>query len=284
MSVVRAAVLGDPIEHSLSPRLHSAGYRAAGMTGWEYGRHRVTENGLEAFLDGREELGLSLTMPLKSALVTIAGERGWAASEDVRVSGVANTLVGLERPRIENTDVDGITYALGRGGLRSLSSGVILGGGATARSALVALRRLGATRVVAFLRTPGKAGQLRALAERLGIDAFDAAPPEGWAVASEDAEATVSTLPGGAADAWAGGLEGARLRPSQVLLDVAYSHGDSGLSSRWRGAGGTAVPGADMLVGQALVQFEIFAEAAGGGLAPELRVAVREAMHTAVGN
>ncbi|HEY1179636.1 MAG TPA: shikimate dehydrogenase, partial [Phytomonospora sp.] len=69
MTVRKAAVLGSPVTHSLSPVIHNAGYAAAGLTGWVYDRHELTAERLPAFLDGLDAswAGLSLTMPLKEA-------------------------------------------------------------------------------------------------------------------------------------------------------------------------------------------------------------------------
>ena len=75
---MRAAVLGSPIDHSLSPALHRAGYAALGLSGCVYERHRVDEAGLAAFLDAHpDHRGFSLTMPLKHALLELATARGW---------------------------------------------------------------------------------------------------------------------------------------------------------------------------------------------------------------
>ena len=67
----RAAVLGHPVAHSLSPVLHSAAYRALGLEGWEYTAVDVTEEQLGGFVAGLDEswAGLSLTMPLKQVVL-----------------------------------------------------------------------------------------------------------------------------------------------------------------------------------------------------------------------
>lgn len=282
MSAFRAAVLGDPIEHSLSPRLHAAGYAAAGMAGWAYGRYRVAEDALEGFLDTHDEIGLSLTMPLKSRLVAIARARGWERGREAELTGVANTLVRApgREPRVENTDIEGVRFALTDAGHETFPAGraIILGGGATAVSALVALHGLGVERVDVFVRSPERARPLEELAARLGVGALAVHTPEGWAREAPRAQAVVSTLPGGVADGWLAGLAEQRLGPEHRLLDVAYSHGDSRLAQAWRRAGGVTRPGADMLAGQALVQFSLFAEASSQPLGPEQARRVREAM------
>ena len=72
----RAAVLGSPIAHSLSPALHTAAYAALGLDGWGYTAHEVAEDHLARFVAGLgpEWAGLSLTMPLKEAAFAVADE------------------------------------------------------------------------------------------------------------------------------------------------------------------------------------------------------------------
>ncbi|MFD0855874.1 shikimate dehydrogenase, partial [Actinomadura adrarensis] len=87
----RAAVLGRPIEHSLSPVLHTAAYAAMGLDGWVYEAYECDETGLWGFLEGLDEdwAGLSLTMPLKRTALKLAD----SVSELALAVGGANTIV-----------------------------------------------------------------------------------------------------------------------------------------------------------------------------------------------
>ena len=112
--VRRAAVLGAPISHSLSPVLHRAAYSALGLTGWDYTAHEVTEAELPGFLQGlgADWAGLSLTMPLKAAVLPLLD----AASPVVEVVGAANTVLLRDGRRVgDNTDVPGMVAALAAG-------------------------------------------------------------------------------------------------------------------------------------------------------------------------
>lgn len=151
----RLAVLGSPIEHSLSPRLQGIAYDRLGLP-FDYGLAEVVSGSLAAFVDSLDESwrGLSLTMPLKREVVPLLDE----ASPLVRRLGVANTVVlsqvdGSQHLSGHNTDVDGITRAVasrlagagasaGAGALR-VDQTLIIGGGATAASALAAVADLG---------------------------------------------------------------------------------------------------------------------------------------------
>ena len=129
---VRAAILGSPVAHSLSPVLHTAAYRALGLSGWHYERHEVDEAGLPGFLAGLggDWAGLSLTMPLKRVALALADARSDLAVE----VGAANTLVRCEAGwRAENTDVHGISAALREAGTTAAGHALILGAGGTAR-------------------------------------------------------------------------------------------------------------------------------------------------------
>lgn len=112
----RAAVLGKPIAHSLSPVLHNAAYRAMGLQDWDYGRFEFDEHGLGEFVDSRDATwrGLSLTMPLKKKALDF----GRPADDFSKILNVANTLV-FKKPgsheyediAVYNTDVCGIQGA-----------------------------------------------------------------------------------------------------------------------------------------------------------------------------
>lgn len=112
----RAAVLGDPIEHSLSPLLHNAGYEAAGLTNWHYGRHQCPEGQLAELVRSlpADYRGFSVTMPGKIEALNFAT----TVTPRARIVGSANTLVRLTPGdpasawRADNTDVDGLVGAL----------------------------------------------------------------------------------------------------------------------------------------------------------------------------
>jgi len=75
---MRAAVLGRPVSHSLSPLLHRAAYAALGLTDWTYDALDVGAEDLPDLLAGLgpEWRGFSVTMPCKQAAVEVADEAG----------------------------------------------------------------------------------------------------------------------------------------------------------------------------------------------------------------
>ncbi|MEU1013175.1 shikimate dehydrogenase [Streptomyces sp. NPDC005890] len=246
----RAAVLGSPIAHSLSPVLHRAAYEAAGLTDWSYDSFDVDEAALPGFLDrlGPEWAGLSLTMPLKRAVIPLLDEiSDTAASVDA-----VNTLVLTEDGRRlgDNTDIPGMVAALREHGIEQVDSAAILGAGATASSALAALARVCTGEVVAYVRSEARAAEMRQWGERLDVEVRTA----DWSDAAEALRAplVIATTPAGTTDALAAAVPE---RPA-TLFDVLYDPWPTGLAARWSMFGGAVVSGLDLLVHQAVLQFE----------------------------
>lgn len=254
VDVGRAAVLGAPIAHSLSPFLHRAAYRAMGLTGWTYDAYECDEARLPGLLDEiaaspeRHWAGLSLTMPLKRAVLPLLDSVSAVAVE----VGGANTVIFRDGARHgDNTDVYGIERALAEAGVPAPGSAVVLGGGATAASALAALRNLGLGEVTLIVRDPARAGETAQVAERLGValavETFDKLD-----VLLGETDLVVSTLPSGAADAFADPLAAV-----PALFDVVYAPWPTRAAAAVREAGGTVVGGFGMLLHQAVRQVEL---------------------------
>lgn len=260
MSQRRAAVLGSPIAHSRSPLLHRAAYAALGLD-WSYDAIEVRPEGLADFIAGcsaPDWVGLSLTMPLKSDVLPLLDD----TSATVRLVGAANTVIFDGERRVgHNTDVPGMQAALERAAADDFApdSGAIIGGGATARSAVAALADMGVRDLQVVVRDPARAQTVLALAQSLGVrcDVRD------WSHGGQalHCDVVVSTVPAGAADTLS-----ADVPPGAgVLLDVAYGHGESSLVRRWREVGGAAADGLDLLLWQAADQVRLFT-----GLEPPL--------------
>lgn len=263
----RAAVLGHPIAHSLSPLLHRAAYEELGLVDWTYEAIDLTEEQLPGFLVGLDEqwAGLSVTMPLKQAALAAVDH----VEPLAQVVGAVNTVIvqaGGSRPTLvgANTDVHGLVAAL-REGDESGTDGpvcdepaaVILGAGATASSALAALAELGCTRPVVYVRSFGRTGGLARSAHRMGVEPMFRPISEAVAAMTR-AEVVVSTLPPGAADVLAAELaRGDDVRPGAVLLDAAYQPRHTPLGAAFAKRGGVTVDGERMLLHQAVEQVRL---------------------------
>ena len=248
----RLAVLGSPIGHSRSPELHRAAYSALGLD-WSYEAVDVTEDALPGFIAGlgQEWRGLSLTMPLKKAVLPLLSETDRIAEQ----TGGANTvLLDGEDVRGFNTDVAGIVHALRAAGLEQARYVHILGGGATAASALVAAAELGAERVDVHVRDLARGTWIESLGNDLGLRIR--IRPFSQADRSLDVpELVISTVPGGALTE---ALYTDSTRRRSLLFDVAYEPWPTLLAAQWESVGGRTVSGLAMLVHQALLQVRVF--------------------------
>ena len=244
----RCAVLGDPVEHSLSPVLHRAAYAELGLD-WSYDAVRVAAGGLAAYVDGLgdEWRGLSLTMPLKREVAPMLTSRDhWT-----EISGVANTLLldtdggrhGL------NTDVPGAEAALGRATDATLHEALVLGGGATATSVLLALAERGLRRATLAVRDPARA------ADAIAAVARHRHAPELIVTGLADlgpcaADVVVSTIPATAqTDAVLAAVDDV-----PVVFEVLYDPWPTPLAGRATASGRTLVGGLDLLLWQAVDQ------------------------------
>ncbi len=252
---MRAAVLGSPVAHSLSPALHRAGYAALGLDGWEYGRHDVTADALAAFVGGLDPSwrGLSLTMPLKEAALDLATEVSPVAAR----AAAANTLVRREDGGWDatNTDVPGAVAALAPHLPGVPERALVLGAGATARSCVLALAELGVRTLTVRARDTARGADLLAwaLGAGVGIRNGSVAALDPWVSTADDV--VVSTVPPGGAAAVA-----ATVPPVHrgVLLDVVYAGWPTPVARAATAAGMTVVSGLDLLVHQAALQFALF--------------------------
>jgi shikimate dehydrogenase len=245
-------VLGDPIDHSLSPALHRAAYAAWGLD-WQYDAYRVPAGGLDGFVDGLgpDWRGLSVTAPLKRE----AAVRADVVSPTVALAGVANTLVrDGGRWHADNTDIPGAAAALRERWTSQVSTVTILGGGATAASVGLALAGLGAVTVRLLVRDAARAAAaVAAIRRHPAGPSVDVAPLHDGEVVGE---VVVSTIPAGAQTA---DLV-ARCGGPPVVFEIVYHPWPTPLAeSVLRGRNDRVlVTGLDLLVHQAALQFEQF--------------------------
>ncbi|MBA0050811.1 shikimate dehydrogenase [Streptomyces sp. AJS327] len=270
----RAAVLGSPITHSLSPVLHRAAYEELGLREWTYDRFDVTEADLEHFLGGLGTgwAGLSITMPLKRAIIPLLDSVSPAAASVDTVNTVLPA--GPGRWRGDNTDIPGLVAALRERGVTRVPGASVLGAGATASSALAALARMRVPEVTVYVRGPERAAQMRGWGERLGVPVRTAP----WEEAADGLRAplVISTTPAGATDALAHHVPAAG-RPLGTLFDVVYDPWPTPLGSAWAARDGALLGGLDLLVHQAVLQVEAMT-----GRSPAPLAAMRKAGEAAL--
>jgi len=273
----KLAVLGSPIEHSKSPTIHAAAYRVLGLN-WDYSKAEVRKGGLRPFVESLESdwLGISLTMPLKEEAARFAE----SLNAEAELTGAVNTLVRTETGWAGyNTDVFGIAQALRVAGIAKPQTVLVIGSGATATSAVTAIRELSdSARVLVFARNSKTRAQVVAYAKSLGLESKAVRSLKS---AAKKVDLTIATLPGGALDEAAAKLSKKNFAPRGALLDVAYSPWPSAFAGIWHAAHSPIISGLEMLLWQAVAQIRIFQN--GNPEQPLLNeVAVVEAMRHAL--
>jgi len=246
--MMRCAVLGDPVAHSLSPVLHAAGYAEVGLEDWSYDAVRVPAGSLAGFVADLDPTwrGISVTAPLKREALAFAS----TVTGRARLAGAVNTLVRDETGWAgDNTDLPGAQAAIRERYAGPVRSALILGGGATAASVGLALAELGASALTLAVREPRRAAEtVAALATHPSAPVVDAVRLED---VRASADVVVSTIP---ADAQTPDLV-ARCADAPVLFEVTYNAWPTPLVDA---ATGVVVSGLDLLVHQAVLQFEQF--------------------------
>jgi len=243
----RCAVLGSPIAHSLSPVLHRAAYAELGLD-WSYDAVEVDSGGLAAFLGGLDAgwRGLSLTMPLKRTVMPLLD----AADPWAEVSGAANTVVLEAGRRLgHNTDVPGAVAALTERTDGPFDTAVVLGGGATAASLLLALSELGCRHARLLVRDPARAAETVAAVARHDHGPVVEVGLLTDAIGSPDVLA--STIPAAAQTPELVAAAAA----AAVVFDVIYDPWPTPLAAA--AAGRPLVGGLDLLVHQAALQVRL---------------------------
>jgi shikimate dehydrogenase len=244
-----AAVIGHPVQQSLSPALHNAAFQAAGLD-WRYVAFDVAPGAAGAALDAMRTLGiagLSVTMPHKEDV---------AAAVDVLASAAAalrsvNTVSRDDAGRLvgHSTDGDGFVASIAFADVEVAGARVVvLGAGAAARSVVDALGRAGAADIAIVNRTAAKAEAAAALAPMARIGSPHDVAGAAIVVNATSIGMGTTELP----------LDPARLRTGQVVADLVYHPLETALLAAARAAGCTPVDGLGMLVHQAVLQQEIW--------------------------
>lgn len=253
-------VIGRPVDHSLSPRLHNRAYRELAIPAFYLAFHaehfgdfwlEVVESGLLDVL-GFPLHGLSVTTPYKEAALAVAG----VSSPRTAAIGAANTLVLRDGVwEAESTDPEGVALPIRALGL-SLdgAEAAVVGAGGAGRAAVVGLKEAGA-RVTLFNRSEPRGRQAAAA---LGVPYVPLA--ELAASRPERFRAVVhATSLGRAARGESEPLpfDPELLAPDAVVVDLVYAEQETPLLAAVRASGRTAVDGREVLLSQALEQFRM---------------------------
>lgn len=245
--MIKAAVLGSPISHSLSPALHKRAYELLGVPASYGAIELIPESAADFLLSALEEewTGFSLTMPLKESI--------FALQDQIRLTVDATT----KRMRSANTllvqDGGFLATSTDRTGFIRLFEGVkkdrvaIIGGGGTARAAVAALD--GEAREIDFLlRSTHRIEALSQIAQSSALAFY------GMEHSLRGYDLVISTLPSGATDSLAADLD----FTIPTICEVLYNPYPTPLLAKARDLGSESFDGMDLLVEQALDQIKIF--------------------------
>ena len=224
-----AAVIGDPVRHSLSPTIHNAAFRALDLD-WVFTAFEVPAGGGREAVQAMRALGLgwlSVTMPLKD---------GWKGPDLVA----------------DSTDGAGFLDALraDEGFDPARRRCLVVGAGGAARAIVLALAEAGAAEIVVANRTPSRAEAAVALAPRVAR--------VGDAAAADHADLVVNATPVGMTTEAALPVDPDRLGPGQLVVDLVYHPAITPLVDAARARGAAAVNGLGMLIHQAAHQFRLW--------------------------
>jgi shikimate dehydrogenase len=277
--MTRLGVLGWPVAHSRSPAMHNAALRAVGLLGWRYQLLPVPPQLFDETVPALALVGFhgaNVTIPHKAAALVLADE----ASDAAREIGAANTLTFAPDGSVaaDNTDGPGLVQVLGDG-VRGASA-LVLGAGGSARAAVWALQRAGASDVAVWNRTPERAEEL---ARTLGARAVDVPGAADVLVnctsvglADEGSAAQGSERPIPSGDAGSGGDPAVRLERSATqgcalnqvrvtfdqvggyghVVDFVYRKGTTPLLAAARAHGARTTDGLELLLAQGALSFE----------------------------
>ena len=246
--MINAAVLGSPISHSLSPRLHNEAYKFLKIDG-DYSSFDVPAGTLEDFLSKKSVgwNGFSLTMPLKEEAIAIAD---WV---DPLVSRIAsgNTLVRRDDEwNLFSTDVLGFRNAWNIHNTAAPSTILILGSGATARAAVAAFDSH-QTKISVIHRNSVRENAMRASAENSILDFKQ------WDFVEDffTFDLIINTTPKYALDDFAPKIV---QQPSGVFFDVIYDPWPTKFAQSWARSGGAIMGGLELLIAQGIEQIKLF--------------------------
>ena len=236
----RAAVLGSPIAHSLSPALHNAAYLALDIEG-KYDAVEVKSGELTGFMEqvrvtDANWIGFSLTMPLKEEVLKVADKVDSLAKQ----INSANTLIPtLDGWFATSTDVAGFIWALAQHKVTEYKSVQIIGAGGTARAAAAAIDAPGVS-IQVINRNPDREADMRSAISLSELSFVS------WDNVVLDADLVINTTPKGAADSLPSG--------SGVLFESLYNPWPTKLASNWNGK---VIDGMDLLIHQAIDQINL---------------------------
>ncbi|MGQ0377412.1 MAG: shikimate dehydrogenase [Nitrososphaerota archaeon] len=249
------AVIGDPIDHSLSPNLHNAAFRELGLD-CTYIAYRIPKGELAAGVESLKSIkiaGFNVTIPHKVEMLKYLDE----ADDNCNLIGATNT-VSNDNGKLKgyNTDMDGFLDPIKKRNIAVKNSNVLLlGAGGAARAIIVAFAKEKASKITIANRTKENVIKLAQLAQKLGVDAatksfqeIDASPQYKFIVNATSIGLKNETTP----------IPKTCINKDTIVYDIVYMPMNTDLIVQAKKNNATIIYGYEMLLGQAVRSFEIW--------------------------
>ena len=252
------AVIGDPIDHSLSPNIHSAAFRELNLDS-SYIGYRIPKGELEGGIEGLKKIkinGFNITIPHKIEMMKYLDKM----DESCSIIGAVNTVVNNEGVlKGYNTDMDGFLEPLKKRNITIQKSKVLLlGAGGAARAIVAGIAKEKAANIDIVNRTIEKANNLSEFARKLGLSA-KVKKIESIDTTIEDYDIIINATSIGLKDEPSPiSFEG--INEKTVVYDIVYTPMNTDFIKKAKLKNAIIIYGYEMLLGQATRAFEIWHE------------------------
>ncbi len=250
------AVIGDPIDHSLSPNIHNAAFRELGLD-CTYIAYRIPKGELAAGIEALKKIkisGFNVTIPHKIEMIKFLD----SVNEDCSIIGATNTVSNDDGRLIGyNTDMDGFLDPLKRRKINLADTKVLLiGAGGAARAIVAAFAKEKAEKITIANRTLKKGNDLAQFAHKIGIEANAISLDEVKESASDYNIIVNATSVG--LNNEPSPISTETINENSIVYDIVYKPINTDLIKQAKNNGATIVYGYEMLLGQAILAFKIW--------------------------
>ncbi len=250
------AVIGDPIDHTLSPNIHSAAFRELNLD-CSYIAFRIPKGELEEGLEGLKKIkidGFNITIPHKIEMMKYLDK----IDESCSLIGAVNTVANKDGSlKGYNTDMDGFLEPFKKKKLNIADTKVLLlGAGGAARAIVAGFAKEKANSITIANRTMENANNLSEFSKKIGLDA-NAIKIEDANYSAKDYDIIVNATPIGLKNEPSPiSLEG--INEKTIVYDIVYMPMNTDFIKKAKEKGSIVIFGYEMLLGQATRAFEIW--------------------------
>ncbi len=250
------AVIGDPIDHSLSPNIHNVAFKELQLD-CTYIAYRIPKGELADGLEGLKKIkisGFNVTIPHKIDIMKYLDN----VDEDCSIIGASNTVTNNDGMlKGYNTDMDGFLDPIKRKSLSIDSKEVLLlGAGGAARAIIAGLAKEKVRLVTIANRTKEKADTLTKFAQKIGVEA-NTISLEDLGKNAMDYKLIVNATPIGLKNE-STSIPTKIINENTIVYDIVYTPLNTDLIKKAKEVGATVIYGYEMLLGQAIRAFEIW--------------------------